>query len=141
MQAIEVKFVLYVRDLRKTQAFYSVLGVQWLEGREVEIGKSGLPLSEEEYPSPQGLPHLWGHWGTVEVLFYLNKDLIAPSIIMDVVTHVNLNEMDSVSIIVTKLKELDLYVPSSGFDEFAGGILLDPDGRQINLCGPNPFRL
>jgi predicted lactoylglutathione lyase len=137
----EIKLVFYVSNLRASQSFYSAIGIEWLGGQEVEIGKSGLPIIEEEGSNSQGLPSLWGDFENVEILFYLKKTANVEQPSKDVLISVYFEELDAVSLVVQKLEKIGLFSPTPGFNKVSGGIVLDPDGHQICLCGPSPFRL
>lgn len=145
MKPSEVKFHWLAEDLEKTQKFYSALGMTWLGGKEVSIGKSGLPVDCERLEYVAQFPHLWGNLGSMEFVFYLesyfkkanpkaNSQGTEKSVLL-----VYYGEPDHVAKIIEMLKSEGLFVPLE--DHPLGARIADPDGRVLELCSPSPWRL
>lgn len=131
----------YAADLRKTQAFYSALGINWLGGgAPSEIGPSGLP-AEVTPETDRGLPHLWGDLASVEITFYLDAKRVQSSRPPNTILTVYYDGDDDISQIVAELKEHKLYSTDGKLHKVDGGILLDPDGRAIEVLGSPVMRL
>ncbi len=140
MKAKEIKLLLHTADLFKSQAFYSALGITWGCGEDLKFGKSGLPENVEQHSELSSLPHLWGDLGATEFIFYLEKGRaveIKPSTIF----MVYFEDQTAVDLVILRLKDLGLFVKAEGFDPKFRRLVVDPDGRYIELCSPNPFRV
>ena len=109
--------MLFTRDLRKTQKFYSALGISWLGGREDPLGESGIPVSVEKCSPPYGgapgvetagLPDLWGDFNAVEFWFFLQKSL--PPV--EKIPHIRIClTVENPEKVIENLKAADLYNP------------------------------
>jgi hypothetical protein len=145
MKPSEVKFHWLAADLEKTQKFYSAIGMTWLGGEEVAIGKSGLPVDCEKSEYITQFPHLWGNLGNIEIVFYLETDFLG--------THPRANskdtgnsvllvyydEFDDVAKIIERLKTAGLFIPVR--DDPTSPRIADPDGRVLELCPSCFYRL
>lgn len=142
MAAKQTAMIFFCSDLKKTQAFYSAIGIDWAFGVQVDIGESGLPLSEER-TGDIGLPHLSGRLGDLDLRFYLRKDSV--EITRNTVIEVQLGTWDEVAEVVKALTETDLL--EAGVDAFVSTHqfnpsdpwLRDPDGRSVRLSAPHPI--
>lgn len=145
MKPSEVKFHWLAEDLEKAQKFYSVIGMTWHGGKEVAIGKSGLPVNCENSEYGAQLPHLWGNLGSMQFVFYLEsyfKRTNPNANLKDTgksVLLVYYDEPDDIPKIIEKLKSEGLFVPIG--DHPLSPRIADPDGRVLELCPPSPWRL
>ena len=133
-QKVEVRLVLHTPRLAKAQAFYSAIGMRWIAGREQEILENFRPDGPADV---MGLPFLLGDLGNVEFSFYFQKE---PASASDPGTEifVRLPEVGDATRIIEKLKSASAFVPAADFDKF-NTTVIDPDGRRVILCDPNPF--
>lgn len=129
------------KNLDKTQRFYSAIGMVWNDCHELVIGNSGLPVRIEEDPYLENFPHLWGMLCGVEFTFYLAKKSAPATSEANPATvfRVHYDDEAVVKSVIKRLQELHLLAYAKGFTPNENPCVLDPDGRQIQLCFPNPF--
>lgn len=141
MKVSDIKFELRAWDLKKTQSFYSVIGMDWAGGKELPIGESNIPVRAEENPYLQEFPLLWGQLGAAEFVFYSNarEPRSEPQDSIRTVFRVHYDDASEVKLVIKRLQALGLFVRARGFDPHSEPCVLDPDGRYVQLCSPNPF--
>jgi hypothetical protein len=135
------KIELRVCDLRKAQAFYSAIGMEWAGESDVETGVSRLPRRVQENPYLKEFPLLWGTLGQTDFVFYLSDDAAQPSSQNTNGTffRVRFNSVGDVKGALKTLRSLQLLVYASRAKPEEEPTVLDPDGRSVTLCAPSPF--
>lgn len=136
--------VLFTSNLGDVQSFYSAIGISWLGGGEEQIGETGLPLSVERCPKPYGgpgvegagLPDLLGSFGEVELWFYLLKSANPAANIPNTRLRIVVEDPEKA---VQKLKELRLHKPFLEGVWGSNQLLIDPDGRNVELASPHDY--
>jgi hypothetical protein len=124
------RFLFYTPDLGTIQTFYTILGIKWIYGRELVFSETGLPEGPHSKASHErGLPDLWGDFGDLEFVFFLDRSL-------SLHPYAGLAfrvDVEDPSVIVTHLKAAGLFVPASARGNPPLVEILDPDGRHIIL--------
>jgi hypothetical protein len=132
----ETKLQLFVSNLSKTVKFYSAIGIEWGKSVDLGITPEMIKKLEAECSILSGMPQLWGKLGNIEVIFFYRSDPITSGNDMQILWY--LNRTGAVAEIVKKLKEEGLFSVEGDFEKTRGGVLLDPDGRRIEVSDPPP---
>ena len=138
---MDSKNLFHSSDLRKSQSFYSIIGMRWFGGQEIELGDNGLPGHWGDGTAQLGLPHLLGSLGSMEFIFHHDSTLQKSTGKEGSTWLIYYDTADEVSRVLSRLASAGLLEPGFAFDEELNPIVLDPDGRQILLCPPNPYRV
>jgi predicted lactoylglutathione lyase len=139
MHPSEIKLFLQTANLIKSHSFYTALGTKWLGDGSGTVTESQLADLSKLDPESTGLPHLAGRLANLDLYFYLDGTT-SKIHTMDLIM-LNFDNNESILEIVRKLKSEGNFSPNAEFNEDLGGVIFDPDGRKIHICGPSPWRL
>ena len=132
---MKFKLVLKTKDVAKSWSFYSAIGIKWLGGED----QIADPTAFQDEANPMGLPELWGNLGGVELVFFLDEtDAINEK--SSAIFRISVDDVTMVTRIVDKLESMKLFDPDPEFDkEYNRILILDPDGRRVELCGASLY--
>lgn len=133
---MQLKLIVTTFDAAKSWAFYSAIGIRWLAGED----RLSDPTELQSDPNPMGLPVLWGDFGGTELIFF--SDTSPARAEFSMILQIDLEDDSTVAQVLSKLESIELFVSCPEFNREDGRVVvLDPDGRRVELCSPSPFRL
>lgn len=140
MKANEIKLRFATADLGRTHEFYSIAGIKWGDD-DWQLGESGLPTHVEQHPELGSLPHLWGTVDNIELLFYFDREKQPSQDKASAILMFYFEDDAAVTKALDALEGKDLFHPAPDFDRKFNRMVMDPDGRYVELCAPHPFRV
>lgn len=129
---MKLELTLKTKNATKARDFYSAIGIEWLRGEDE------FESFEEYEDGNMGLPDLVGRFDNTEISFYIDKSVgdkkgYSPLMVIHPST------LEEFNLIISRLKEIDLYLKCSNNKPFYEETLLDPDGHCVAICPINPF--
>lgn len=129
---MKLELTLKTKNATKARDFYSAIGIEWLRGE-------GEFESFEEYEDGNmGLPDLVGKIDQTEISFYLDKKSNERNTCSPLMV-IHPSSLEEFNLIISRIKDRNLYSKVSNRNPFYEETLLDPDGHCIAICPINPF--